>query len=171
MNLSVRSITTPASTNVGHGMPGGSSINKPPNKNNYDIFQMNNKAMLGGSSDDNGSFQMVASGIGGNRGSRVKLIDNMSDAAMRKAMSEHVTQQANLSSAAKYNAYVEFEYKPTFLKQISGLWLLVAGRDPFAEIYSAHTMRRAKVLQTQGRVISAVGTKQYCIVGIANKEI
>ena len=151
MNLSVRSITTPASTNVGHGMPGGaSSINKPGinSKNNYDIFQMNKKALLGGDgSSDNGSFQMVASDIGGNRGSRVKLIDNMSDAAMRKAMSEHVTQQANLSSAAaKYNAYVEFEYKPTFLKQISGLWLLVAGRDPFAELYSAHTMRRAKVL-------------------------
>ena len=113
---------------------------------------------------------MVASDFGGHRDSRIKLIDNMSDAAMRKAMSEHVTQQANLSPP-KFNAYVEFEYKPTFIKQISGLWLLVAGRDPFAELYSAHTMRRAKVLQTQGRVISAVGTKQYCVVGIANKEI
>lgn len=59
---------------------------------------------------------MVASEFGGHRDSRVKLIDNMSDAANRKAVSEHINQQAQLSSQTKFNAYVEFEYKPTFVK-------------------------------------------------------
>ena len=154
MALSVRSITTPASTNAGLGFLGSNKLHM--NKNMVDT-------MLG---SESGSYQMVASDIGGHRDSRIKLVDNLS----RKAMSEHVHQQANLDPP-KFNAYVEFEYKPTFLKQISGLWLLVAGKDPFAEIYSAHTMRRAKVLQTQGRVIAAEGTRQYCIVAIANKEI
>ena len=135
--LTVRSIATPASTNVtpGYGAAGTSQIRKMA----YGVMDL-----LG---SDSGSYQMVASEIGGGDRDRVKLLDNLSDAAMRKAMSEHVGQQANLTSP-KFNAFVEFEYKPTFLKQISGLWLLVAGRDPFAEIYSAHTMRRAKVLQT-----------------------
>ena len=71
----------------------------------------------------------------------------------------------------KYNAQVVLDYQPTFIKHISGLWLLVAGKDPFAEIYSANTMRKVKVVETPGRVISAEGNKQYCIIGNTNKEI
>lgn len=77
-------------------------------------------------------------------GSRIKLLDNLSDAAARKVMSEHIGQQAALPY--KFNNAVEFEFKPTFIKTISGLWLLVAGRQPFAEVYSVHTLRRARVI-------------------------
>ena len=59
----------------------------------------------------------------------------------------------------RFNAYAEFDYKPTYIKAISGLWLLVAGKDPSCEIYSAHTLRRAQVLQTEGRVLCAEGTR------------
>ena len=71
----------------------------------------------------------------------------------------------------KFNTCVEFEYKPTYIKQISGLWLLVAGREHFAEIYSAHTLRRAQVINTGARVICAEGTKQHCIIATSSKEI
>ena len=84
---------------------------------------------------------MVASEIGGNHPNRTRLLE-LEDAAMGKALSEHVAQQQNLETK-NLNARVEFEYKPSYIKQISCLWLLVAGRDPFAEIYSAHTLRRA----------------------------
>lgn len=67
-------------------------------------------------------------------------MDNLSDAGGRKVMSEHIGQQKNIT---KFNTHVEFEYKPTYMKQISGLWLLVAGREHIAEIFSAATMRRA----------------------------
>ena len=76
-------------------------------------------------------------------GSRIKLLDNLSDA--RKVMSEHIGQQAMLN-AAQFNNVVEFQFKPTFIKVISGLWLLVAGRDSFMEVYSVHTLRRACVI-------------------------
>ena len=58
-----------------------------------------------------------------------------------------------------------------YVKHISGVWLLVAGRDPCVEMYSAQTLRRAKIIQTQGRVISAEGSKTYCFLGVANKDI
>lgn len=47
----------------------------------------------------------------------------------------------------------------------------MSGRDPRAEIYSAHTLRRARVLETGARVICADGTRQHFFVGLANKEI
>ena len=97
---------------------------------------------------------MVGSEIAG---SRIKLIDNLSDAAARKVMSEHMGQQSMITP--KFNNVVEFEFKPTFIKTISGLWLLVAGREPFAELYSVHTLRRARVIQTEGRVLCAEGTR------------
>ena len=82
-SLTVRSITTPASTAAGAGM--NSNYLKPKA---YDIFPTTRGLDVG---SDSGSYQMV-SDIGGNRGSRMKLMDNLSDAAGRKAMSEHVNQ-------------------------------------------------------------------------------
>ena len=96
------------------------------------------------------------------------LLDNMSDA--RKVMSEQVSQQAVLS-VGKFNNEVEFTFKPTFIKVISGLWLLVAGRDSFVEVYSVHTLRRACVIQTQGRVLCAEGTREYCAIGVSTREV
>ena len=43
---------------------------------------------------------------------------------------------------------VELDFKPTYLKHISNLWILVTGREPFIEIYSANTLRRVKVIAT-----------------------
>ena len=85
-------------------------------------------------------------------------------------MSEHIGQQAMLN-AAQFNNVVEFQFKPTFIKVISGLWLLVAGRDSFMEVYSVHTLRRACVIQTQGRVLSAEGTREYIVIGVSTREV
>ena len=81
MSLTVRSINTPATTVAANGR-------KPKA---YDIFPKNRglDTLLG---SESGSYQMVASEIGGYRGSRAKLMDNLSDAAGRKVMSEHISQ-------------------------------------------------------------------------------
>ena len=125
MSLTVRSINTPATTVAEGGK-------KKTKGRPYDLMPM---------TSESGSYEMVGSEMHG--GSRIKLMDNLSDAAARKVMSEHMGQQ---SSITKFNSVVEFNYKPTFIKTISGLWLLVAGREPFAELYSVHTMRRARVI-------------------------
>ena len=82
MSLTLRSITTPATTVAANGH------SKP---HAYDIFPRARGVdnLLG---SDSGSYQMVASDIGGHRQSRVKLMDNLSDAAGRKVLSEHISQ-------------------------------------------------------------------------------
>lgn len=158
MSLTVRSINTPATTiNAGK-----SHAHMKPKA--YDIFPMGKDANLLMASDS-GSFQMVGSEFDLNRNSRTHLMDGLSDAAARKVMSEHQTQQQNLTSP-RFNAQTELDYKPTYIKSISGLWLLVAGKDPSCEIYSAHTLRKARTLHTEGRVLCAEGTRKYCIVGV-----
>ena len=46
------------------------------------------------------------------------------------------TNDDSANQKNKYISRIQFEYKPTYIRQISGLWLLVAGRDPFIEVYS-----------------------------------
>jgi len=36
----------------------------------------------------------------------------------------------------RFTSKIDLDYRPSFVKDIGGVWLLVAGRDSFAEIYS-----------------------------------
>ena len=83
MLLTVRSITTPTVASAAPGVP--SSVLKPKA---HDIFPMNKGGTLDILGSDSGSYQMVASEADH---SRVKLMDGLTDGAMRKAMSEHIT--------------------------------------------------------------------------------
>ena len=74
MSLTVRSIITPATTVVEGGKKKAKA--KP-----HDIMPM---------TSESGSYQMVGSDAHG--GSRFKLMDNLSDTAARKVMSEHMGQ-------------------------------------------------------------------------------
>ena len=107
MSLTLRSIATPASTNAG----GAKRLNRKSSKPNvYDIFPTGGQAMM---NSDSGSYQLVSGGL--EHHSRAKLLDNLSDAAMRKALSEHANQQVNIKSP-KFNTQVEFEYRPSYIK-------------------------------------------------------
>lgn len=48
---------------------------------------------------------------------------------------------------------------------------MVAGKDSFYEIYSASTLRRIKVSSCAGRVVSALGTKDFLMIGMTCKQI
>ena len=74
--------------------------------------------------------------------------DNGSMLNGRKVLSENnqVIGQFNEGVEDGVSHRIEFDYKPTYIKNISVIWLLVAGRGSFAEIYSAITMRRATIL-------------------------
>ena len=78
MSLTLRSITTPATT----------VANGPSKPNAYDIFPRAKglDTLLG---SESGSYQMV-SDMGGHRDSRAQLMDNLSGAASRKVLSEHI---------------------------------------------------------------------------------
>ena len=81
--VTLRSIATPASTAAAGGI-GVHSVLRPK-----DVFPTGGQAMNQLLASDAGSFQMVASEIGANRGSRARLLE-LEDAAMGKALSEHV---------------------------------------------------------------------------------
>ena len=51
------------------------------------------------------------------------------------------------------------------------MWLLVAGRDRFAEVYSQSTLRRATGLKLDGRVICAACSLKFCFIGLSTREI
>ena len=34
-----------------------------------------------------------------------------------------------------------------------------------------HTLRRACVIETQGRVLCAEGTREYCAIGVSTREV
>ena len=36
----------------------------------------------------------------------------------------------------RFQFKIELDYHPSYIKEIGGVWLIVAGRDPFAEVYS-----------------------------------
>lgn len=57
------------------------------------------------------------------------------------------------------------------IKDISGIWLLVAGKNDRVEIYSAATLRKYQVIITNGRAISAAGARHVCFIGLATKAI
>ena len=42
-----------------------------------------------------------------------------------------------LGASPNFTVQIDFAYKPMYMKQISGMWLLVAGKDPSVEMYSA----------------------------------
>ena len=70
-----------------------------------------------------------------------------------------------------YPTRIELSYKPCLIKNISGIWLLIAGQDNYAEVYSSATLRCMHTMQTEGRVVSAVGSRQFCFVGTTSKQI
>lgn len=86
--------------------------------------------------------EIGTSDFNGDRFSMSKLIDSMSDVTNIK---QHHPSTMN-DRGAQYNSQVIVDFKPTFVKHVSGLWLLVSGKDSFVEIYSAHTLRKVKVL-------------------------
>ena len=61
------------------------------------------------------------------------------------------------------------EFRPSFIRNISGVYLLVAGPDPFADIYSSVTFRHVKRIHADSRVISAVGGRHLAFVGTVAK--
>ena len=71
----------------------------------------------------------------------------------------------------RFVSKIELDYHPSYIREIGGVWLLVAGRDHFAEIYSQGTMRRANVLKFEGRVTCVACSVEYCFVGLTNREI
>ena len=90
----------------------------------------------------------------------------------RRVVSENIGPDAIHSGPqSTFNTKIEFEYKPIYIKVICGVWLLVSGHESFVEVYSTATLRRAQVIQTQGRVICATGSKHNVFVATATKEI
>lgn len=85
MSLTLRSVTTPATSTAG-----GGALSQALKPKAYDMYPMS-KEMSHLLNSDSGSFQMVGSNFGGNMESKSELMDGISDAAMRKVMSEHIT--------------------------------------------------------------------------------
>ena len=177
MNMTVRTLTTPLSTsaaagfrsfyphtpnrNLNFSQDGGTrfgSIPKP-HKNLSVLNQFGNE-------DDfpfANSEKLDRSGIGNEISQRGKD---------RAVMSENIgPDQIHSGPQSTFNTKIEFEYKPIYIKVICGIWLLVAGHEAFIEVYSTATLRRAQVIQTSGRVISATGSKNHVFVATSTKEI
>lgn len=71
----------------------------------------------------------------------------------------------------RFQFKIELDYHPSYIKEIGGVWLLFAGRDPFAEIYSQGTLRRSTVLRFEGRLSCVSVSSEYCFIGLTNREI
>ena len=63
------------------------------------------------------------------------------------------------------------EYKPQYIKNISGVYLLVAGNDNFADLYSQATLRMVRRIEVPSRVICAVGGRNLAFVSVVSKQI
>ena len=66
---------------------------------------------------------------------------------------------------------IKLEFKPTFIKQLGGVWLLIANPAQDAYIYNVLTLRHTKTLETGSRVTSAASSKYLLFVGTANRQI
>jgi len=53
-----------------------------------------------------------------------------------------------------YKAQIDINYKPSLIKSIGGVYLLIGGPGRAAEVYSQSTLRRKTVLSLDGKLIS-----------------
>ena len=141
MNMTVRTVTTPLSTSAAGGFKSFYPHTPTGTKNLDSIPRPFKNIGTLNQIGDSEEFPF-ANSENLNRKGYGNEISQKGDP--RKTVSENIgPDPIHGGPQSSFNTKIEFEYKPLFIKVISAIWLLVAGRESFVEVFSTSTLRRA----------------------------